>query len=111
MKNEVVELRVALRDAVDRDASREMCALIEEMLDPGTLRYFSGVKCGRRTGFWSTDGSMRMLDRILSMDSFRESCLLELFLEQELVLRTNRRGTPGLYFSLSPTESADTVKV
>ena len=105
MKNEIEKLRVALRDAANRDSSGEMCSILEKMLDEGMLRYFSGTRYGRRVEFWTTDGSKGMLDRIHSMDCLNGSCILQLFLEQRLVFCTNRRSKPGIYFFLSPTEA------
>jgi hypothetical protein len=100
MKDEVDRLRVALRNDVDENSSPEMRAVIEEMLDKGMLRHFSSFRDGLWMGFWSTDGSRRMLNGLGHLNSIQVD-ILELFLEQEVVFRIDRCGVPGIYFLAS----------
>jgi hypothetical protein len=100
MKNEVDRLRVALRNDVDENSSPEMRAVIEEMLDKGMLRHFYSFSDGLRTAFWSTNGSRRMLNGLGHLNSIQVD-ILELFLEQTVVFRTDRHGVPGIYFLAS----------
>ena len=105
MKNDEELLRVALRDAAGRDSCSDMCLILEKMLDDGHLRRYSRVKQGGETDYyWTSDGSMLMLDRIVDMDCYADSLLLELFLEQKVYFVTIRQGVPGIYFFPCPRE-------
>jgi hypothetical protein len=97
MMNEIDRLRVALKKDGDDNSSPEMRAVLEEMLDKGMLRHFSGVHNGHRRDIWSTDGSMRKLDGCSSLND-TQLAVLELLLAQAIFFWTERDGVPGIYF-------------
>jgi hypothetical protein len=108
MENEVDRLRVALNKNDTQNSSIEIRVVLKDMLDKGMLRHFSGLQKGRRIEIWSTDGSMRRLDGSSSLNE-TQLAILELFLAQAIFFWTERDGVPGIYFGayeldLHPTE-------
>ena len=91
-----MQLRTALKRAANRDCSVQMCSVLEQMLDRGSLHYH---RDGSSKGFWSVSDGGAYLDQIHGVEPLLESLFLELFIEHKFELRTEREPDgPGIYW-------------